>query len=259
MDTAREGTGNDLLSRRDGVTPEESNGEFSRRMTRFIERVYPDEFSLELVDPHRHRIQQFEEMFRWLDEIYAHRERYDLHWAFHEAEEVFRRQMDLSGAGIDQCLRQHYSRENRLRLTALTSRMDLTARRKSAAINRKTMYFSTISDLVSLIDIVISVILIVIISEIAHFGNTLFDSVVLILLFTGIIALLKVTLDRFFIIPRVRRWGWKKYLEEVRITKQILVEVKAVSVVVMKAIREERDPEETYRLIEAGIREISFI
>jgi len=200
------------LSRRGGVIPEEGEGEFSRRMTQFIERVYPDEFTRYLVDPHRHRIQQFEEMFRWLDEIYAHRQRYDLHWAFHEAEDVFRRLMDLSGTGIDECLRQHYTREIPLRLTAPTSRMDLTARRKSAAIARKTMYFSTFSNLVSLIDIVISVILIVIISEVAHFGNTLFDSVILIHLFTVIVALLKVTLDRFFIIPRIRQWGWKKYL-----------------------------------------------
>lgn len=232
--------------------------DFAFRMRQFMERVYPDEFVPDLLDPHHIQMERFEELFCWLDEIYAHREKYNLHWALHEAEDVLERLIDESGKNITECLSSHYTRESRQRLTELTSRMDRSAHRKQSAINRKTRNFSILSFLVSLVDIVVSVILIIIISEIAHIGNTLFHSIVVVILFTGIVALLKVTLDRFIIIPLVTKWGWKKFLENVGVTKQTLIEVEAVSIVVIEAIKGDRDPETVSVLIERGIREISL-
>lgn len=233
-------------------------GDFARQMREFMQRVYPNEYVPTLLEPHQARIKRFEEIFRWLDEIYTHRERFNLHWALHEAGDVLERLIDESGRNIQECLSCHYRRENRQKLTDLTSRMDRRAHKKQAAINRKTQTFSILSFLVSLVDIVVSVILIILISEVAHIGNTLFDSIVLIILFTGIVAFLKVTLDRFVIIPLVTRWGWRRYLEDVSNIRQTLIEVEAVSIVVMEAIREELDPNITAQLIERGIREISL-
>ncbi|EHQ36556.1 hypothetical protein [Methanoplanus limicola] len=236
----------------------DKKGEFAESMKKFIQRVYP-EYGPELVDPHLCCINRFEEMLLRLDEIYDNRERYNLHWALHEAGETFKSLMDEAGTDISQSLQKHYTQEERERLKELTSKMDWVAREKEFAISRRTEYFNTISNLLTRVDIIISVALIVIISEISHLGNTIFGSVILVLIFTGIVAFLKVTFDRFFIIPWIARLGWKKYLNEVEATRQILVDVEAVNVVVIAAIKDEKTPEVTYKLIERGTREISLI
>jgi hypothetical protein len=240
------------------MTESDKKGEFADSMKKFIQRVYP-EYSPELVEPHLVCIKRFEERFFWLDEIYDNRERYNLHWALHEAGDIFKSLMDESGMNIINSIQKHYTQEERKRLNELTSNMDRVAREKESAIARRTEYFNTISNLVTLVDIIISVVLIVIISEISHVGNAIFDPVILVLIFTGIVAFLKVTLDRFIIIPWVTGLGWKKYLSEVEATRQILVDVEAVNVVVIAAIKEEKAPEVTYKLIERGTREISLI
>jgi len=232
--------------------------DFDCRVQNFIRRVYPDEFDPDLLDPHQLQMERYEDIFSWLDDVYAHRERYNLHWALREAGDVLERLVGESGENIADCLSRHYNRENRERLSRLTARMDRAVKRKQAVINRKTRQFTILSFLVSLVDIVISVILIVIISEIAHFGNMLFTSIILVIIFTAIIALLKVTLDRFYIIPLVQRWGWRKFLENTRINKQTMIEFEAVSIVVMQAIKEEREPRIVCQLIERGIREIAL-
>ncbi|UUX93352.1 hypothetical protein [Methanoplanus endosymbiosus] len=241
------------------MTKSYKNGEFADSMKKFIQRVYPDEYSPELVDLDLCRINHFEEMFLWLDEIYDNRDRYNLHWALHEAGDIFKRLMDEAGTNISQSLRKHYTQEERERLNELTSKMDWVAREKELAIARRTEYFNTISNLLTRVDIIISVALIVIISEISHLGNTIFGSVILVIIFTGIVAFLKVTFDRFIIIPWIARLGWKKYLNEVEVTRKILVDVEAVNVVVIAAIKDEKAPEVTYKLIERGTREISMI
>jgi len=241
------------------MTKSDKECEFATSMKKFIQRVYPDEYTPDLVDPHLCCITRFEEMFLWLDEIYDKRERYNIHWALHEAGDIFKSLMDETGTNINQSLQKHYTQEERERLNELTSKMAWAAREKEFAIARRTEYFNTISNLVTLIDIIISVVLIVIISEISHLGNTIFGSLILVLIFTGIVAFLKVTLDRFIIIPWIARLGWKKYLNEVEATRQILVDVMAVNVVVMAAIKKERAPEVTAKLIERGTREISLI
>ncbi|MFW9994503.1 MAG: hypothetical protein ACFFD4_20835 [Candidatus Odinarchaeota archaeon] len=59
----------------------------------------------------------------------------------------------------------------------------------------------------SLLDIVISVFLILVVTQISH--GVHLEDILLTAFFIGGLALVKVSLDRFFIIPRLNNWGWR--------------------------------------------------
>lgn len=237
----------------------ENQGDFYTKLVYFLKDTYPDQFENFHLENHNFRIEKYEDLFLYLDEIYEYRRRYDLHWALNEAHERMNLMVEETTEKVRSYLEEELNSEEFAKFSILSAEMAII----SEDVNRKVSHiltkFRTISFLVSLIDIIISVILIIIISHFAHLGNSLVNSIIIGFLFTGFIAFFKVTLDRFYIIPKVKEWGWKKYLKEVQITKQTLVEAKAISIIVMESIRIKDEPEVTYSLFRKGIHRMSQI
>lgn len=237
----------------------ENPRDFYSRLEKFLKDTYPDQYEAFHLDSYNFRIDRYEKLFSYLDEIYAHRRRYDLHWALNEAQERMNVLVRETTETVRDYLEEQLTPDEFMQISLLSAEMAETTSDISRKVSRILTKFQTISFLVSLVDIIISVILIILISHFAHFGNTLIDSILIGILFTGFIAFLKVTLDRFYIIPKIREWGWKKYLREIKITKQTLVETKAVSIIITESIRRKDDPEVTISLFRRGIYMMSQI
>lgn len=67
--------------------------------------------------------------------------------------------------------------------------------------------FSLLSSAVSFLDIIVSVALILIVTILSHLGDKVFDTVLISTLFIGVVALTKVTVDCFAIMPLIDRYG----------------------------------------------------
>lgn len=110
---------------------------------------------------------------------------------------------------------------------------------KEKVFKRKSQYFNMLSNIITIIDVIISVFLILLISEIAHYLNAIVSSWVLWIIFVWIVALFKVTLDRFRIIPKVHKFWWWLYIRTIQHYKEILARYEAVSLVMIESINQD--------------------
>lgn len=92
-------------------------------------------------------------------------------------------------------------------------------------LTSRAKLFKFFSHLVMGIDIVISVVLIILISKYGHIGESVFSNVFLVGIVFLLIVLLKVFLDRFFIIPKVEKFGRKLYRKFVVKIRNSLVDL----------------------------------
>lgn len=172
-----------------------------------IKHFSPKHASIEFTDSFLDLILEVQDFANENDLIFEDRDKYDLHWAFSNAQAKINSLTSkiFIGLRVDfESFKEKYP--------GLFEDYCFKAMHKSQKkVNRNLNLYEAISQFVSFIDIIISVILIVLISKASHIGDTLFQSAFLGLVFFGIIALLKVTLDRFYVIPKVHNWGWKKY------------------------------------------------
>ncbi len=86
-------------------------------------------------------------------------------------------------------------------------------------LTSRAKLFKFFSRFIMGIDIVISVILIILISKYGHIGESVFANVFLVGIIFLLIVLLKVFLDRFFIIPKVEKFGrnlYKRFVLKIR-------------------------------------------
>lgn len=93
-------------------------------------------------------------------------------------------------------------------------------------LSTRAKVFKFLSHFVMGIDIVISVILIVLISKYGHIGESFFSNFVLVGIVFFLIVILKVFLDRFFVVPQVEKFWWrlyKKFIGKIRISLVSLV------------------------------------
>jgi len=201
-------------------------------------------------------IAKMEAIYTDLDAIHEKKDRYDLHWALHEAVDIHTGLTDEMERIVDDCLTSCLGGRAHSEVEAIEARLRDIDHRRSLSILHNAEYFSTLSFLVSLIDIGISVVLIVLISEIAHLGGNLLHSLILGILFVAIIAFLKVSLDRFFTIPMVRRWGWKKYLNAITISRKTMIKLNAITIIMRASVEQHDSLEEIVNLIKRGVKRI---
>ncbi|MDT8357617.1 MAG: hypothetical protein RQ758_03835 [Methanomicrobiaceae archaeon] len=233
-----------------------SGPDFSEYLRQFLEEVYPDYDPGQLFGDHQEIILRLEAIYQDLENIHIRRIRYDLHWALHEAGIIHRELVEEMELTINKVLASCFEGRNREELDHIEKHLRDVDRKRSWAILHNEKYFSTLSNLVSLVDIAISVLLIILISEIAHIGGNIIHSIFLGILFLAIIAVLKVSLDRFWILPSVTRWGWDAYHRSITVSKKTMVKLMGISMVIGAAVDRHDDLDTVVRLIEKGIRRI---
>ncbi|MFX0171600.1 MAG: hypothetical protein ACFE9L_06750 [Candidatus Hodarchaeota archaeon] len=125
--------------------------------------------------------------------------------------------------------------------------MEKQAKRR---VNRFSRVFPLLNHGVSLLDILISVILILVATQISHEAGYYFDTILLSTLFIVFVALTKISLDRFFIIPTIDRWGWRFYDRMIQYTCQELIKLNTTFLVLMESIVRNESTAKRARIIQ---------
>jgi len=147
--------------------------------------------------------------FEMLEEVHNEKERYSIEWAFEDAQkkiDFFKRDM------IDVKLK------SKCRLCPgnddVQEGFDGLQKASKGIIRRSRWYrriFSNMYTVLSFVEILISFLLVMGLSELSHSGAAFIDSHMFSLIFAGIFAFLKVIIERYWVSPALEKWGWILY------------------------------------------------
>jgi len=161
----------------------------------------------EIIIPKHINLDEIQKIVKKASDIYEKKEIYDLKWALEDSQKninkLFKNFLKKGAPFLKNLMGKN--------LILLNEIKDKSNIRRKNKLKRRIKAYSITSSLVSFIDIFISIILVLIITKIGHISESLFSSVVLSFLFFVFIILLKVTLDRYYIIPKVHKWGWNNF------------------------------------------------
>ncbi len=203
-----------------------------------IEKLDSQSKNIEIPSASMQNIKVVESFIKHHDEIYKNREKYDLHWAFYEA------QQKMSGffkIFFNACrVKMDYLKQKNPNLMKDFIHHIQVKRQKR--ITRKIKAYSIASFLVSFVDIILSLVLIILVSKVGHMGETLFSSALLGTLFFVLIAFLKVSLDRFYLVPKIHYWGWITYKKIYKNFRHNISMIIAIAIVLDK-LSDQQDSE----------------
>lgn len=221
--------------------------QFESEILSYLSLEFPDYYHKAILEHKKESIKFMSSLFNDFNQIHEEREKYNLHWAYKNANEAFK---------FTELKRKTPSTPACKSFTTYDEVAQTVVKRAETRVNRFSRIFSLLSLGVSLLDIVISVILILIVTQIAHEAGYLFETVLLSTIFIAVVALIKVSLDRFFIIPTIDRWGWQFYDRMVQYTRQELIKLNATFLVLMESIVRNETTEKRARIIQRQQREI---
>lgn len=178
-------------------------------------------------------LDKFNELFNQFSEIAGNEHRYNLNWAFKNSQDEFNQ---LS----KEILEKKLERKKQCNLDSkIIEEYSVILKRKKRiekGLKRKFKLFSFMNSLISLIDVILSIILVLVISEISHKGELYLSSEVLSGLFVFFFAFLKVTLEKYFIAPKVEKFGWKLYERSINQYKKDIIIVTTMTLVTHEGI-----------------------
>jgi len=215
-------------------------------LTEYMQNVYPEYCNVDLLEGKERITSRSETICRELHGIYLNNERYDLHWGFKKANEsivVGQEKISKKIEGLIPDYKEIFAN---------------TSRRTKLRVKRTRNIFNFLSVFISFIDIVISVGLILLVTFLSQEIESMIESVLLNILFIGLIALAKVSLDRFVIIPQIDRWGWKQYLKSINLMKQISISLIVTGLVLEEAVKRNVDNEALIELFLRGFERKKF-
>ncbi len=210
---------------------------FSTRVRGLLQLHAPDQTAAVAAETSQHVLGKLDEVFAELLAIHDARDRHDLHWAFEHAQAQF---LELSTLAEHWCP-HHPDADHDPELDTVAedlAELDASRGRRVAKLRRTAWVFGALSAFVSTVDIVVSVVLILLITQISHASDSLIASALLGLLVITVVAGVKVSLDRFWLIPRIKRWGWGLYARAVDNFEGLLATMVAASIVDRHLIRE---------------------
>jgi len=161
--------------------------------------------------------------FNDFDTILEDREKYNIDWAFKDAQE----KLDKFSNEIIQdkiknkcflCKNTSYSEEAFSKYSK-TSRLLLKRQKTQARLFSNMFWFMTV------IEFILSIILVVGISKISHTGEGMVDSELLGIFIVVTFAFIKVFIERFFLKPRLEEFGWQLYERSINHLKTLTLEI----------------------------------
>jgi len=200
-------------------------------------------------------LERFDRVFAELEAIHDHRMRHDLHWAFDNAQDHL---VELSELARHWCPTRADCRDavDEAVLEDLSG-LEALRERKVAELRFAARAFSILSSVVSSVDIVVSVALILVITQVAHVSDSFIESAAVALTVIAFVAGIKVTLDRFYVIPWITRWGWGLYGATVRGFKSTIATMVAGAAVDRVLLADGVEPSERRARIEQVTRPTS--
>ena len=203
---------------------------------------------------------KYDALFHDLESIGINNEMYELHRALHKTQEALHEvSFDLIKKRLVPQLDILRKRISNASSESLHIERDIAEiweieKIKEKVMERNARVFKTLSYAVSVIDIIISVVLIVLISKIAHVGEKFLNSPLMITLFIVVVALIKVLFDRYVVIPQVHRMGWKQFRERVEKVEHNTSILASIILLITLANKEQKSVEDIVKLLDKGIR-----
>ncbi|MHA2202285.1 MAG: hypothetical protein ACW991_01225 [Candidatus Hodarchaeales archaeon] len=217
---------------------------FETEILTYLNLEFPDYYHKSILEPKKPSLKYMASLFDDFEKTYQDREKYNLHWAFKQANEAFKFEDLKKSSSTQECFRMYDEVAQTVQKQAIKR------------VNRFSRSFSFLSHGVSLLDIIISVFLILVVTQISHIGDHLFETVLLSTLFIAFIALIKVSLDRFIIIPVIDSWGWTFYSRMISFTRQELIKLNATWLVLMESTAREESLEKRVEIMNRQKRDI---
>ena len=143
------------------------------------------------------------------DNIYNNKDKFSLEWAFGNAQDI-----------IDNTYRKLCNYENTEDCPTIEESLDnqeLLSERQRKVMNfvkdskKKHRIFAYIYHVLSMVEIILSVLLVIFISNLSHHSTAMIESQTLSVCVVVIFALFKVFIERNLLRPKIEKWGWQAY------------------------------------------------
>ena len=218
-------------------TINESNINLETEILYYIGQRFPDYYHDNITKPKKVKIEHMSNLLNKFKEMGEEKEKYNLKWAIKQAKESFNFEELQKAQPMTDCFLAY-------------DEVVCAVRDKSKSkIDNFSRRLSWLSTGVSLLDIIVSVALILIVTLVSHLGDKIFSSVFNSTLFIAAIALTKVTLDRFVIMPVLDTYGWRLFSRTIRLARTESIKINAVYLVLMESITRNEPIDLRYALI----------
>lgn len=153
---------------------------------------------------------EIDNIFDAIDDVYHNREKYSIEWAFEDAQKK-----------LNQFNEEIVEKQLKPKLLAHSDNYQLKdafdeLKMLNRGLKKKAKWYSRLFSnmylLISMVEIMISLILVIGLSHVSHSGEVFISSTTLSVLFVGTIAFLKVTLEKYLVKPKIDTWGWELYI-----------------------------------------------
>ena len=238
---------------------------FIQRMQSFMHETYPDYDEQPLLSCKSKSLGDIESTFNSLKKRYDNRKLYNLNGVLAEARGKF-------NVLFNRIERQQFvPLINKLRVQAgpadpyscdylehVIEELDGIIDHKREKVRHALERFSALSFILSLTDIIVSVVLIVIISFVSHFGQAHIQAAAIGILFIVLVAFFKVTLDRFFIMPLIHKRGWNVDRDNVAKYEDTIAKMESIILIAEHSIDEGESIITTLDIIHAGLDKLEM-
>lgn len=186
-------------------------------------------------------IQSIDEVFEKIDEIHLNRHKYDLHWAFEDA------QVKLKHF-ISNLWKEHIQLQEKSLIENLVMSEDIQKLEKlnqeiEKKMRLKFKWFSLIPNLITFVEMGISLFLVIGLSKLSHSGETLIHSAYLSIAFVAIMAFFKVIIEKYWLKPQIDNWGWRLYRQASNRMRDIIVRLLGTTVAIREILQNNSYPE----------------
>ncbi|MCM1991747.1 hypothetical protein [Oceanirhabdus seepicola] len=209
------------------------NNDVKTTVNLLLLEICPERNYEKLIENISEDLEKFNQLFNELSEIAENEHKYNLNWAYKNSQSKFNQ---LSKEILEKKLERKKQDNLDRKIIEEYSVILKVRKRIENGLKRKSKLFSFMNSLISLIDVIISIILVLVISEISHKGELYLSSEVLSGLFVFFFAFLKVTLEKYFIAPKVEKLGWKLYEHSINQYKKDIIIVTTMSLVTHQGI-----------------------
>jgi len=154
------------------------------------------------------------QIFEHFDDIYENREQYNMSWAFKDAQEKLN---NYKTEVVDDKVKTQCQLCKKL-----SKEYKLFRSRSHFAIRRQKMIssiFSNMHGLVNFMEIILSVLLVLVISEVSHSDFIAHETRAFSVAVVVVFGFMKVFIEQWILKPRIEAFGWRMYRNSVDVLK----------------------------------------
>ena len=169
----------------------------------------------------RQYLKSIDQFFQQFDDIYENKDKYNISWAFKDAQNKLDR---FKEEVVDKQIKT----KCRLSKDKDSSVYDAFQEKSSMAIKKQkflTNVFEKSHALITIIEFVLSVILVLIVSEFSHSESLVIESRMFSMWVVITFAFIKVIIEQFLLRPKVEELGWQLYANSVSLLKKLTSEL----------------------------------